>query len=197
MKPIIFSAPMVRAILSGSKSQTRRVMNPEPTIDADGMWHWKDCQWMDGGLGFPPSGIEDYAPHKVNDELWVRETWRVHSADEGTCSYEYFADDVNNGGGTWKPSIFMPPYAARIFLRVTGIRLQRLQNITEEDALAEGVWNLRQTENEPPIEIFSRLWDMLNGNKEGHTWARNPWVWVYTFERNPWLWVYTFERIPS
>jgi hypothetical protein len=78
IKPIFFNTPMVQAILEGKKTQTRRVMKPQPTMNETGMWTWKDCQWMDGGLGFPTSAISDHAPYRVGDTLWVREAFKTY-----------------------------------------------------------------------------------------------------------------------
>ena len=241
-KPILFSTSMVQAIMADQKSKTRRVMMPQPVMDEDGMWHWKDCQWMDGGLGFPESSIDDYARYQTGDILWVRETWRMYEKMVGKGEgcylkqfYAYKADEGNpnvpkccewydnikplDGGyhheykkGSWRPSIFMPREAARLFLRVTDVRVEQVQNITEEDALAEGVpdeWpmepafcpkckgeglvgtlhpvSLGYMEIECPqcvsgIVRFSNLWDSLNA-KRGYGWDSNPWVLVYEFER--------------
>jgi hypothetical protein len=74
-KPIGFSTPAARAIIEGRKTNMWDEMVPQPRMDSDNMWHWKDCQWMDGGLGFPDSGIDDYAKYKVGDILRVRGTW--------------------------------------------------------------------------------------------------------------------------
>lgn len=186
MKPIIFSTPMVQAILAGRKTQTRRVLKPQPVIDAHGMWLWKDFQWMDGGLGFPASGIEDYAPYKPGDILWVRETWSP--VQVLPKRYLYKADAENGGEGDglpirWRPSIHMPREAARLFLRVTGVRVERVQDITHAGALAEGIvqcpgWKFELSECDCTIVEFGKLWDAL-----GFEWERNPWVFVCSFER--------------
>ena len=140
IKPILFNTDMVRAIMDGRKTVTRRVMKPQPVMDADRMWQWKDCQWMDGGLGFPASGIEDYAPYRPGDILYVRETWAAWSRTMGTQPALYYKADGNAPDGIkWRPSIHMPREAARIFLRVTGVRVGRLQDITVEGILAESV----------------------------------------------------------
>jgi hypothetical protein len=142
-KPIIFSAPAVKAVLEGRKTVTRRVIKPQPTFEPahDGFpdfWHWKDCQWADGGLGMPESAIEDYAPYKPGDILWVRETWYM----TGTGEFLYRADnDVPYAGFVgypkWRPSIFMLRKAARLFLEVKSVRAERLQDISKEDAEKE------------------------------------------------------------
>jgi hypothetical protein len=210
MKPIIFSAPMIRAILGSRKTMTRRVMKPQPIMDDSGMWHWKDCQWMDGGLGFPASGIDDYAPYKPGSTMWVRETWTTPEysgvfpdwdLDEypGPYDYWYKADVVERGKEyvaslRWRPSIFMPREAARIFLRVTDVHAERLQDITEEDTVTEGVGDPYDYQHPsyydtPQMQdvlyhraAFAGLWDRLNA-KRGYGWDADPWVWVYEFER--------------
>ena len=206
-KPILFSAPMVQAILEQRKTQTRRVLRPQPVIDADGMWHWKDCQWMDGGIGFPESGVEDYAPYQLGDTLWVRETftkirdietghidtfYAANKKDYDTVRSTYLCDDDGFDTGRpfpWKPSIHMPKVAARLFLRVVDVWVERLQDIPEEDSIREGVMP------DPPIQMvngemgsewsakdnYQDLWDKRNV-KRGHPWESNPWVWVIEFE---------------
>ena len=206
-KPILFSAPMVQAILEQRKTQTRRVLRPQPVIDADGMWHWKDCQWMDGGIGFPESGVEDYAPYQLGDTLWVRETftkirdietghidtfYAANKKDYDTVRSTYLCDDDGFDTGRpfpWKPSIHMPKVAARLFLRVVDVWVERLQDISEEDSIREGVMP------DPPIQMvngemgsewsakdnYQDLWDKRNV-KRGHPWESNPWVWVIEFE---------------
>ena len=170
MKPILFSTPMVQAILDGRKTQTRRVIK----ID-DAPENWRKSL---AGSRYKPSDI-----------LWVRETWA-----DVFGKYEYRADysesentyRVKRYGTTiakWRPAIFMPRAAARIFLRVTDVRVERLQDITEDDATAEG---LRIGIGGAPCfscrDAFAELWDKLNA-KRGYGWDTNPWVWVIEFER--------------
>lgn len=204
MQPILFSTPMVQAILRDMypKTNTRRVMKPQPVMDDSGMWCWKDCQWMDGGLGFPSSGIDDHAPYKPGDTMWVRETWQhVDNGDENS-GYVYKASEngqtweENAEGWKWRPSIFMPKEAARIFLRVTEVRAERLQDITEYDAMREGFEaQLRFTKvgsgniyngSTTAKEEFMKYWDKLNSTRNGG---------IYAAEKNPWVFAYTFHRI--
>lgn len=127
--------------------------------------------------------------------LWVRETWYPRCADAkdyGTDEIIYRADYGGTGGcvfrPSWNPSIFMPRWASRITLEVTGVRAERVQDITEEDAKAEGVilhggWNANDTEYAINYRGgFSRLWDSINA-KRGYGWDKNPWVWVIEFKR--------------
>lgn len=193
-RPILFSAPMVRAILDGGKTQTRRVVK-KMHVPA---------------LGRPPAdGAPWYA--EPGDRLWVRETYALHHAWDGhpptaggSASKRVWhrADAPNaiDGRGRWRPSIHMPRWASRITLEVTSVRVERLQDITEEDARAEGVdWSRPEPygekwdddDREDPREVgyppagasfardnFRRLWSGINGPE---SWDANPWVWVVGF----------------
>ena len=183
-KQILFSTPMVKAIIDGNKRMTRRAMKPQPVLDGEGMWQWKDCQWKDGGLGFPKSGIEDYSPYKVGDVMWVRETWA-----EMPYGFVYRADEEEPEGwdpdDRWNPSIHMPKGAARLFLRVTDVRVERLTSITgnldelEREGINSIVGAFQASMN------FAELWDGLLKSTDIGTfgWDANPWVWVYAFAK--------------
>lgn len=198
-RPILFSGPMVRAILEGRKTQTRRVVNPPPSGECStievGVYHPTK---VDGhGEEYPgdpifgaytSDGAEGWkSPCEPGDVLWVRETWAApHAYDhlpprlipEGVNIH--YAAAENLGGLLRRPSIFMPRWAARIFLRVTAVRFEKLQSISAADALAEGV--------DPPEDLsyaplaFSQLWDSINVER-GYGWETNPWVWVIAFKR--------------
>lgn len=180
-RPILFSGPMVRAILEGRKTQTRRVKKPQP-IDL-GVIH------IVGQIKCPYG--------QPGDRLWVRETFCPDWCDEVI----YRADDPTGRAARdagyshepkWKPSIFMPRWASRIDLEVVGIRAERLQEISEDDALAEGCEPGGGACSGPmdPVEYdgytasdeFAALWDSINA-KRGHSWESNPWVWVVEFKR--------------
>lgn len=199
VKPILFDTPMVQAILDEKKDRTRIPFKTQPVIDESGMWTWKDCQWMEGGLGFPASGIEDHAPYQVGNILWVRESWRGIGL-EGTALYGYRADDLSYEGKLrntlniaykYKPSVHMPKEAARIFLKVTDVRVEQVQDITEEDAGKEGAhfhvpvktdfvkerWEFLTARTK-----FCSLWDSQYEEK-GNGWLTNPWVWVIEFKK--------------
>lgn len=167
--PILFSGPMVRAILDGKKTQTRRVMTPQPghgvMQPVVGQYFQKPC----------PFGV-------IGDRLWVRETFATYSGDEGTSGLLYRADPMFDTttvfDWTWKPSIHMPRWASRLDLEITGLRVERIQDITEEDAQAEG--RTLQDFGSGGPGYFPHTWDALNA-KRGFSWAANPWVWVIGF----------------
>ena len=177
-RPILFSAPMIRAILSGAKTQTRRTVHP---------MHMS----ITGELLRYPYG-------EPGDRLWARETW-AHDADSlemlralvddimPTRDYGpyYRATGAYEGSGLrWRPSIHMPRWASRITLEVTDVRVERLQSISEEDALAEGVDPLEWSggpANADARAAFRELWESINGKRA--PWATNPWVWAISFRR--------------
>lgn len=183
-KPILFSTPMVQAILEGRKTMTRRVITPQP----DG-----DVICIDGGYGVRRDyGVSMLQPkYSRSDTMWVRETWKTDAANG--AGYIYRADDKietwPNNLQHWRPSIFMPKEAARIFLQVTDVRPERIQDITLEDIEREGIYceGMGYTKNHPAYPggmriHWLKLWDSLNA-KRGFGWEENPWVWAYTFEQ--------------
>ncbi len=196
-KPILFCTDMVRAILEDRKSQTRRVVKGKrdkeygggpsrvhlfSTIrQINGIWYGCDSD----GLPFINDPIQQ--PCKPGDILWVRETFadiietapgNLHyKADATKADLEWFKKE----GRKWKPSIHMPREAARIFLKVTNVWPERVQDISEEDAKAEGVTPINDSEC-GYRGAFRELWNALNA-KRGYDWYTNNWVWVYTFER--------------
>lgn len=187
-KPILFSGPMVRAILEGRKVQTRRVVKGWPNA---GTSEWQLLGFSDGVAAFRSAGerIEIKAPYPVGTRLWVRETW--FSTPDKQSLIWYAAD--GDFDGVRRPSIFMPRRFSRINLLVTDVRCQRLQDITEEDAMAEGAepWPFDPEQPMTSGELgavcpyrggFAVLWDDINTDR-GFTWYSNPWVWAYTFQR--------------
>lgn len=186
-RPILMSAPMVRALLAGTKTQTRRMV----TVPWRGNWRaypyspaWED---EDGKL-LCCDEYGDYYPAeecltaygKVGDRLWVRETWRG-GFDTISSGMHYRADEDECAGGPWKPSIFMPRSASRITLELTGRRIERLQAISAADAIAEGCYHAPWSCPTATL-AYRDLWDGINGKKDGCSWADNPWVWVLTFK---------------
>jgi len=223
LKPIIFSGPMVLAILDGSKTQHRVVVKPQPQIVSSNDASWRDDKsdlWRNSA-----QYARDCSPFGVpGDLLWVRETfsawhggmtdcgeewdevegplseWGPHSDVHGVPTIEYAADRKRSAT-RWRPSIHMPRWASRITLRVVSVRVERLQDISETDAIAEGVrrvtkdgtihkycvYDSRDTSSVPwqdmprtAVEGYTNLWDSLN---KKHPWSSNPWVFVLDFER--------------
>jgi hypothetical protein len=221
-KPILFSSPMVKAILAGKKTQTRRIIKNYPSN------YYKPTGEI--GWGDEPMGsfheLHDGA-HEAKyircpynhpgDHLWVRETWQrvetsdglgvVYRADESILAVEY--DEINEFEKTnerlieprqelhdfidedmpWKPAIHMPRWASRITLEITNVRVERLHDISESEALAEGIENfpyqmpesINLVKDSMVIDRFARLWDSINA-KRGFGWEVNPWVWVIEFK---------------
>ena len=210
-RPILFSGPMVRAILDGRKTQTRRIMKPQPTYD--GFW-WSHKGYSCGGEKQFRDGLPLFVgcPYGVvGDRLWVRETccsdgWSVHYlADNDHREFgETRYDDViklhhySGGFSRQVPSIHMPRWASRITLEITGVRVERLNEISESDAIAEGIESKPQPYGKEldwkyygwleklnqwstcPIRSYESLWNSINGPE---SWAANPFVWVIEFKR--------------
>ena len=186
-RPIIFNTEMVRAIMAGTKTQTRRVIKPQPEADHIGSF---------GGVGEPFAYAFEheekwrYCPYGgPKEKLWVRESFWNSRGDDSMPTY-YRADQdlmlpVDHGyhQGPWKPSIHMPRWSSRITLEIADVRVERLQDITEEDAKAEGVKHGSSAMGHvfTHKEHFRGLWNGINGKK--HPWESNPWVWVVEFKK--------------
>jgi hypothetical protein len=213
-KPILFSADMVRAILDGRKTQTRRLSGLEDVNKSPDIWRFNKVGILDymtkprykGRFGayFETESLEPNTLHicpvtcpygKPGDLLWVRETWGLYDTEPKDGPEKaiifYRASDGDNYElryQLWRPSIFMPRWASRITLEITGVRVERLQDISEGDAISEGVRHAfpSQDDNRPPasydIAAFAQLWDSINA-KRGYSWSSNPWVWVIEFQR--------------
>jgi hypothetical protein len=209
-RPILFSGPMVQAILSGAKTQTRRVMKPQPGSEA--------VRFLNHIKGWKcPYG-------KPGDRLWVRETWQLvgfgTGSGGGRATVRYAADNTENripddGSYRWdidslwemkapvRPSIHMPRCASRITLEVCSIRVERLQTISAEDAIAEGIREVTKDGDvvkycvfdkgdmsstpwaempRDPVTVYRQLWDKINAER-GFGWDTNPYVWVVEFRR--------------
>ena len=211
-RPILFSGEMVRAILEGRKTQTRRVVklgdpdysncryiphNSEMVWRFDYSLHGGGTSWEDHNCPYGQPG----------DRLWVREAWAKSVRDPEGPSWDDDADHENFDilyratdegyewtdavgdpvSAPWKPSIHMPRWASRLTLEVTGVRVERLQEIKRRDAIAEGVDDNdsinvgRKIANEKVRMRFAILWDSIN-SKRGYDWDSNPWVWVVEFK---------------
>lgn len=183
-RPILFSGPMVRAILEGRKTQTRRLISTKPRGHLGGV-NLFDGTWTDDYV-LDPGNVEwrqQIVRYAVGDRLWVRETWSERLEGEAAI---YRADAELPI--VWRPSIFMPRWASRLTLTVTDVRVQRLQEISRDDVIAEGI---TEREGEPIAAVvagwhepYAALWDSLNAKRA--PWASNPWVVAVTFtvERN-------------
>ena len=223
-RPILFSGPMVRAILSGRKTVTRRVVIPktEPKIAPREMEPWfvdserqldddaRPC-WTGYHSDYPSRFGKWFSCNqgKPGDILWVRETFRecgvtglgMGGQEMDADWYDYRADYIkpeSHKAFTWQPSIFMPRAACRLKLRITDVRVERLQGITEQQAEAEGVERLEGNlwkcydickehadgydKRTSATASFMSLWNSIN-RKRGHGWDVNPWVWVIEFEK--------------
>lgn len=205
-RPILFSGPMVRALLEGRKTQTRRVIKPRPwnsagdtvdisrasaariTIGADG----RSYVAFDHPRGGPLTAY--VAPYVVGDRLWVRETgnWRGPMKDHiggGQMGFTFYAADSDRGRSEFfddknRPGIFMPRWASRLTLTVTDVRVQRLQEISPADAIAEGIAPAANSltidcDTPNPVDGYQALWDKLNAERA--PWTSNPWIVAVTF----------------
>lgn len=219
-RPIIMSAESVRAILDDRKTQTRRVVKPQPgifmsvndpVVNKDGFVEWKDAQGVlrKGGKRCPYGA--------VGDRLWCKEVWALcygRTSERGVeCSVEYAAGGpAKDIWFDWRPSdrhgsappkpiryidkgkrspLFMPRWASRLTLEITDVRVERVQEISEDDARAEGLYfdvlgwyvpGVPATGARTAGEAFAQLWNRINA-KRGYPWESNLWVWAITFKR--------------
>ena len=166
-RPILFSGAMVRAILEGRKTQTRRALNRNKLYN---------------GFAFDDPRIARACPYgQPGDRLWVRETWHLWGPPEHQI-LAYRADYEDPDSYTWRPSIFMPRGYSRLMLEVVGARVERVQDISETDAIAEGMQSPGIPAATTNRAAFARLWDEINGAR-GYGWEANPWVWVVEFKK--------------
>lgn len=205
-RPILFSAQMVKAILQGEKTQTRRVLKAEWLSSAYSFVHLKKSLGFPASEGFMWAGfVANYSlspcylkcPYgMVGDQLWVREAYRFGQApaDEPGQGIAMYTDGSHQCHPTldpkrltwcraWKkrPSIHMPRWASRITLEITDIRVEKLQAISEEDARREGVASWSDTIGGTVYKPeFQTLWDQINAER-GYGWDKNPWVWAISF----------------
>lgn len=202
VRPILFSGAMVRAILDGQKTQTRRTVKQQltPIYDSSDMFcfYHKGINYRTSSRTLTVGAFEQlkqFCPYgQPGDRLWVRETFGIKIRNIGGSSgefYTYRATDpdagycsISSGGEIpikWKPSIHMPRWASRITLKIVSVHVERLRDISEEDAKAEGV-----TPSGVGLDLdhlkyragFQTLWESINGPE---SWDTNPWVWVIEF----------------
>lgn len=199
MKPILFNTPMVQAILDGRKTVTRRVIDKDVSnqfdVDVDGTV----CAYVDQETG-DRHQPEDLCRYKTGDVLYVRETFFCEDCtpdcsgqtDKDECPFNRVGDKCygyktqyidSTGVIKWRPSIHMPREAARIFLKVNGVRVERLQDISPEEIIKEGFGNYAGCfdSREPFINLWNSTIKPAEINQYG--WDANPWVWVINFER--------------
>lgn len=209
-RPILFSGPMVRAILEGRKTVTRRALKGRhlPRLSSSPFpgAEWTATAQHHPRYGFNVSGATEAecaaelamygaCPHgRRGDRLWVREAWaRVGIAQAPDQQWVVYreSDNRTDYGGPWKPSIHMPRWASRILLEITAVRVERLQDISEAQALAEGIYSdpavngmytadgdNYTSKQDGPGRAFADLWKSTGGD-----WVANPWVWVVEFKR--------------
>lgn len=191
-RPILFSAPMVQAILEGRKTMTRRVMKPQP-VNVIQLIGRDNLPTDEYGLCLSFSRVIDKharCPHgQPRDRLWVRETWNKTNPS-GDIGYFFYraTDEDKYPDACWRPSIFMPRCASRILLEIIAVRAERLNDISGEDCIAEGIPKRTEINGGVPLngdiwrdarKGFRSLWDTINFNG----WDANPSVWVITFRR--------------
>ena len=206
-KPILFNTTMVQAILQGNKTTTRRIVKSQPKHSVD------NVSMCDGIVSFNERELSRFdvcestivkKPYKVGDTIWVRETWQESECFDYNMKdqYCYKADNATNEYAEqfnikWRPSIHMPRVAARLFLKVTDVRVERLQDMTEVGAKAEGIrgfskdgelYKYSHTDEfvwidapSTATEAFKMLWNPIYF-KQSNGWNENPWVWIIEFE---------------
>lgn len=206
-RPIIFSALMVRALLAGRKTQTRRVLKPQPVYLPRGQitsagWAWKGLEAWPNADTFAAAAAQ-FSPYAPGDRLWLKEAWRTVAQDDGFKPSELRADRLHIGyeadcgrghismTGRYRHARFMPRWASRLTLLVTDVLVQRLQEISEADARAEGfpiTWDGRPYEPPSPDvdswQGYGRAsmclyWNIIHGPG---AWDKNPWVVALTFD---------------
>ncbi len=204
-RPILFSSPMVRTILDDRKTQTRRVIKPQPYGMPPGGYRMGDA------LRNPINGKPMMSPYGhagdrlyVKEQCWIwgrwtrngltktgRQKWRFRVVGDrrvifekpGTTAKRSATEGLDGATGwVYRQARFMPRWASRILLEITNVRMQRAQEISQADVFAEGILNADMQPTESAQQAFSRLWDSINA-KRGFGWNTNPWVWVVEFRR--------------
>lgn len=191
-KPILFNTDMVKAILDGKKMQTRRLVKPQPVYN-DGIWELDGAGWSDSHIPIypvPGHSLWELQPVKPGDILWVRETWQYIPESDVDGFYVYAADRNDPAEWKWRPSIHMPREAARLFLQVLNVHLERLQDITVGGLQSEGVLHAGYLSQYAVMtsgcfEQWETLWNstIKPADLSRYGWLANPWVWVIEFDR--------------
>lgn len=190
-RPILFSGPMIRAILEGRKTQTRRVMKPQPAPHPKypHLIEWGEAGWSDNIRSLHPMpghSLSTRCPYGVvGDRLWVREGFIRHASIPQLVGYVADGCEATEQWERRSPSIHMPRRFSRITLEVAAVRVERLQEISHLDRMAEGM-KIQGSEHMvpgPATEVgFRMLWDSINA-KRGYGWDANPWVWAVSFRQ--------------
>jgi hypothetical protein len=199
-RPILFNGDMVRAILDGRKTQTRRIVKPQPVEWRPGSWSWPAAFTTEKPYPWTLAWHEPHRPKSIGtcpygqpgDRLWVRETWRMVDSLNRICIYKADPRDAEtqaflDAQKMWKPSIHMPRWASRLTLVIESVRVERLQDISEEDArvvgvecCAHGEYDFDYGSMSSARANFRRLWSSVYG---AESWERNDWVWVVEFRK--------------
>lgn len=214
-KPILFKPRLVRAILDGRKTQTRRVIKPQPDFQTKGV-QWKSLWIANRGFDIYKAFADIACPYgEKGDQLWVREAWNHLQEIDGNLTYlwnddgtpkmktfykatdpdhedSYYDPDTDETSYMkWKPSIHMPRWASRLTLEIINTRVERIQDISDNDAFAEGCngpmpcmsgGEITECGPDTPVHDFKDSWDSIN-KKRGYGWQDNPWVWVIEFKK--------------
>lgn len=196
-KPIIFSAPMIRALLDDRKHQTRRVLKPQPLADMSLIGIYAPKLTAVFGYETPDSDLKVRLRFMPRDRVWVKEKYAIvpstaYRMSEGVNQTvnpsdsdmaAVYAAGWERSKPSWKSPMFMPKWASRITLIITDVRVQRLQDISEDDAIAEGCSRddpINPCRN-PGVKGFYHTWQSIN-SKRGFDWSSNPWVAAYSFQ---------------
>lgn len=189
-RPILFSAPMVRALLAGSKTQTRRVIKPQPAAD------FVEAKFNAPGMVVRPAALFGSDTHKAfrrlpkpGDRLWVKETFARGADTHGGKPWPIYGANYSGAGDgsyaclkPWTSSLYMPRAFSRLTLTVTDVRIQWVQDISEEDAIAEGCrLGIGNETSSNAVFEYACLWDHINAKRPGCAWADNPWVVAVSF----------------
>jgi hypothetical protein len=197
-RPMMFTGATVQAILDGRKTQTRRIVSPQPIrqhhLGRLANWPFPGEYGLVEMTNYATVVRNIECPHGIpKDRLWIKETWAETYKTKNTTAYVYRADNPQVKIERWKSAMFMPRRASRINLEITDVHVERLQDISDADAKAEGIYlqsshglyNADHTKmwgGRTPVEGYRALWDSLN-SKRGFGWDKNPWVWKITFKR--------------
>ncbi len=176
---IIMSGESARAIMDGRKTQTRRVVKPQPVLK-NGVWELPGCGWCESINVIYPDIKPLYKLFPYDEYVWVKETWLPRGGGKACIYRANFVDAGAKGvasmyseDGKWKSPMFMPRSLSRLTLEIMDTHMEKLKDITEDDIVSEGADSL---------ESYARLWDKINA-KRGFSWKSNPWVWVIEFWR--------------